>query len=110
MTAMKSSLASVLLLAVLLAACSGAAFVPKLDTDNGQVQVGLTGDQVMAILGPPDRIRGYSNFAYAKSLGFKYGGVQTTEWAWHNSVPGKVVVIYFEDQLAVQIATIRDFL
>jgi len=110
MTAMKSSLAFVLLLAVVFSACSGAAFVPKLDTENGQVQPGLTGNEVMAILGPPDRIRGYSNFAYARSLGYERGGVQTTEWVWHNSIPGKIVVIYFEDQLAVRIATMRDFL
>jgi len=110
MTAMNTNIALVLVLALLVSACSSAGFVRTLDTGNGAVEVGLTGQQVMAILGPPDRIRGYSNFAYARSLGFERGGVQTTEWVWHNAVPGKVVVVYFEDQIAIRIATIRDFL
>ena len=91
---------------VLLVACSGT-FVRTLDVEQGRIEVGMTGSEIMAVLGSPDSVRGYPNYRYAGRLGVDRAGPQTTEWVWDRAVSGRTLVVYLEDRLVVRIATIK---
>ena len=98
---------SLLALAVIVpVACSGT-FVRTLDVEQGRIEVGMTGSEVMAVLGSPDTVRGYPNYRYAGRLGVDRAGPQTTEWVWDRAVSGRTLVLYLEDRLVIRIATIK---